>query len=107
MNRIALASSLCAMTLSCLLLTANAQRLPDTALPEHYKVTLSPNFQTDDFTGEETIRVRVLKPTSSITLNAADINFQDASITSGNQNQQAKVTADPKKEMATLTVAQP
>jgi hypothetical protein len=52
MNRIVLASSICAMTLSCLLSTANAQGLPDTALPEHYKVTLSPDFQTDSFTGD-------------------------------------------------------
>ena len=44
------------------------------------------------FEGEETISIRVLKPTSEITLNAVDIDFHDVAITSGGATQKAKVT---------------
>src|SRR5256886_10379453 len=47
--------------LSCF---ATAQRLPELAVPESYKLTLTPNFDKDNFTGDETIRIRVLKTRS-------------------------------------------
>jgi aminopeptidase N/puromycin-sensitive aminopeptidase len=81
---------------------ASAQRLPELASPENYQLTLTPNFTTDKFAGEETIRVRVLKPTSQIVLNSAEIDFQSATVTSGGATQTAKVTLDKEKEMATL-----
>ena len=31
---------------------ASAQRLPETAVPENYQLTLSPNFDKDNFAGE-------------------------------------------------------
>ena len=86
---------------------ANAQRLPDTAVPDHYRVTLAPNFDKDNFTGEETIQVRVLEPTSSIVLNSLDIEFREATITSGSAEQSAKVSVDKEKQMATLAVDKP
>jgi aminopeptidase N len=84
-----------------------AQRLPDVAAPDHYSVTFAPNFTTDKFAGEETISIRVLKPTSTITLNSAEIEFQDATITAGGAEQKAKVTLQPDREMAELTVEKP
>jgi len=33
------------------------------AAPDHYKLTFSPDFNKNDFAGDETIEVRVLKPT--------------------------------------------
>src|SRR5438105_14905610 len=70
--------------LMLLALSASGQRLPaDIALPEHYQITLAPDFQKDNFRGEETLRIRVLKPTSSITLNSAAITFADTTITHG------------------------
>jgi hypothetical protein len=86
---------------------AAAQRLPELAVPENYKLTIHPNFSSDDFTGEETVQVRVLKPVSAIVLNSADIEFREASITAGGNTQKAKVTLDKQKEMATLAVDQP
>jgi aminopeptidase N len=80
----------------------SAQRLPELASPEKYQLTLTPNFTTDKFAGEETIRVRVPKPTSQIVLNSAEIDFQSATVTSGGITQTAKVTLDKEKEMATL-----
>ncbi len=47
----------------------------------------------------------MLKPTSVIVLNAAEIDFDVATVTSGGASQKAKVTLDKEKEMATLTIA--
>src|SRR5580698_5779782 len=78
-----------------------AQRLPEIAVPDHYKLTFSPDFVKNDFAGDETIAVRVLKPTSQIVLNAAEIDFQEVIITSGHSTQKATVTLDKEKETAT------
>ncbi len=83
---------------------ATAQRLPNIAVPENYKLSFAPDFTKDNFAGEETIQLRVLKPTSQIVLNSAEIDFQDASITSGDATQKAKVTLDKEKQTATLTI---
>ncbi len=94
--------------LMLLALDASGQRLPaDIALPQHYQITLAPDFQKDNFRGEETLRIRVLKPTSSITLNSAEITYGDATITQAGSTQTAKVTPDPKLESAVLTVEKP
>lgn len=82
-----------------------AQRLPDTAVPENYRVRLTPNFDKDNFAGDETIQVNVLKPTSTIVLNSLDVDFQETSIESGGARQPAGVLIDKGTQMATLTVA--
>ena len=50
---------------------AFAQRLPLGAIPEHYQLTFTPDFNTNTFAGVETIDVKLTKPANSITLNAA------------------------------------
>src|SRR5713101_946305 len=90
--------------LSCF---ATAQRLPELAVPESYKLTFTPNFDKDNFTGEETIRIRVLKTTSQIVLNATEINLQDVTIASSSNRQKANIRLDKEKEMATLVVDKP
>jgi aminopeptidase N len=79
-----------------------AQRLPESAVPENYKVSFAPDFQHDNFAGEETIQLRILKPTSQIVLNSAEIEFREATVASGGITQKARVTIDKEKEMATL-----
>ncbi|MGA8145564.1 MAG: M1 family metallopeptidase [Candidatus Acidiferrales bacterium] len=86
---------------------AAAQRLPDLATPENYQLTIAINFDKENFTGDETIAIRVLKPTSTIVLNAAEIAFADATVTSAGKSQSAKVAPDEDKQMATLTFDQP
>src|SRR5579864_1381503 len=86
---------------------AAAQRLPELAVPESYKLSFAPNLDKENFTGEETIQIRVLKPTSQIVLNAAEINFQQASVSAGGITQKAKVSLDKDKEMATLALSKP
>jgi aminopeptidase N len=103
MKRIFLLAGLC----WCLVAVCAAQRLPELVVPDNYKLAFAPDFTKNDFTGGEIIQVRVLKPTSEIVLNAAEINFDVATITSGGASQKAKVTLDKEKEMATLTVGNP
>ncbi len=86
---------------------AAAQRLPELAVPVNYKLSFAPDFQKDNFEGEDTISVRVLKTTPEIVLNSAEIQFHQATITSGGATQPAKVTLDGKREWATLTFAKP
>jgi aminopeptidase N len=84
-----------------------AQRLPEVAAPENYKLTFTPDLEKATFEGDETISIRVLKPTAEITLNAADIDFHDVTVTSGGATQKAKVTPNKEKEIVVLAVEKP
>jgi aminopeptidase N len=85
---------------------APAQRLSRIAVPEHYDIHLSPDFRTDTFGGRVAIRVRLSAQAQSITLNAAEIDFHEVTITAGGRSQAATVTLDADKETATLSVPQ-
>jgi len=86
---------------------AAAQRLPEVAAPDAYKLTFTPDLEKATFEGDETISIRVLKPTAEITLNAVEIDFHEVTITSGGSAQKAKVTPDKDKEMVVLAVEKP
>jgi aminopeptidase N/puromycin-sensitive aminopeptidase len=86
---------------------AAAQRLPEIARPENYKLTFAPDLDNAKFEGDETIAIRLLKPTSEITLNAVDIDFHDVTVASGGATQKAKVTPQKEKEMVVLAVEKP
>lgn len=89
---------------SCLApLAASAQRLPSGVHPEHYTLALTPDLKAATFTGTESIDVTLDQPSTTITLNAAEIKF--LSVTAGAQA--AQVSLDPDKEQATFTFAQP
>jgi aminopeptidase N len=100
MKRIFAVMTFVVLTLSL----ASAQRLPEIARPENYKLTFTPDLDKAKFEGDETIAIRVLNSTSDITLNAADIDFHNVTITSGGSTQTAKVTPVKEKEMVVLTV---
>jgi len=78
---------------------AMAQRLPGGVGPLHYAMTLTPDLKAATFTGDETIDVVLSKPTSTITLNAAFINFMFVTA----NGETAKVTLNPDKEQATFS----
>jgi aminopeptidase N len=103
MKRILAVLTFVALTISL----AAAQRLPEIARPENYKLTFTPDIEKATFEGEETISIRVLKPTSEITLNSADIDFHEVSISSGGAAQKATVTPEKDKEMVVLAVEKP
>ena len=103
MKQVSAAVTFLVLTLSL----AAAQRLPEVARPENYKLTFTPDLEKATFDGDETIAVDVLKPASEITLNAVDITFRDVSITSGDATQTARVTAEKENEMVVLAVEKP
>src|SRR6202158_3934782 len=103
MKRILTALTFCLLTISL----ASAQRLPEGSRPENYKLTFTPDLEKATFEGDEVIAIRLLKPTSEITLNAIDIDFHEVTVTSGSTTQRAKVTPEKKKEMVVLSVEKP
>jgi hypothetical protein len=58
------------------------KRLPEVATPRTTSSPLRPILTKANFEGMRP-SIRVLKPTSEITLNAADIDFHEVTITSG------------------------
>jgi len=94
-------AALCALGLS---FAACAQRLPTNVIPESYDLTFTPNLENATFSGEETIHVRLLKPAKTITLNSAEIEFQEVKITSGSFHLTTPVTTDEKSDQVTFTV---
>jgi len=103
MKRIFVLISFTALSLSL----AAAQRLPEVARPENYKLIFTPDLEKATFEGDETITIRVVKTTSEITLNAADLTLHDVSIINGGALQKAKVTPVKEKEMVALSVENP
>ena len=97
----------CATVLAlCSLISApstDAQRLPTTVVPTHYRLTLAPDLKSATFWGVEQIDVNITQPLSSITLNSAEIAFQSVTIRSGGEQQSGAVSLDENKQQATFT----
>lgn len=79
-----------------------AQRLPTNVRPEHYTLQLTPDMQKATFSGEETIEVTLAQPANSITLNAAEIQFQSVTANAGGRDMKADVTLDNDKQQASF-----
>lgn len=82
--------------------TVWSQRLPDTVIPEHYTLTLTPDLKTATFTGIEKIDVQLKQAADSVTLNAAEIKFSSVKADVSDRSVDATVTLDPQKEQATF-----
>ncbi|HKV91810.1 MAG TPA: M1 family aminopeptidase [Candidatus Angelobacter sp.] len=101
----ALLKKILCISMALMPMLATAQRLPEGVTPEHYALTFTPDLQKAVFEGEETIDVQVQKATSAITLNAAELQFQEATVTQGEKTQTAQSSFATEKEQVTLTVA--
>ena len=77
---------------------------PPTATPEHYDLAFVVDIAGQRFDGTETIRVRIDQPTTRIVLHAAELDFQEVTISAGGTTQQRGRRARPRAETATLTV---
>ncbi|MGZ4868425.1 MAG: M1 family metallopeptidase [Candidatus Angelobacter sp.] len=93
------------MILIFLPLVAVAQRLPFGLSARHYGLTFTPDLQKAVFSGDETIDVEVNKAANAFTLNAIELEFQEATITQDSKTQVAKWSFAAEKEQVTLTVA--
>jgi aminopeptidase N len=86
-----------------------AQRLPRTVVPTHYRLSLDPDIKGQKFSGEETITVKVQQPTREIVLNSLGLEISLAEVLPGFDmaSLPAQVTYDQPNEMARLTFAKP
>jgi aminopeptidase N len=80
-------------------------QLPRTTIPHHYAITVTPHAERLTFDGTVAIDLEVIKPTSQLVLNAAEMSISSARLqpTKGTAALNGKVTLDPKSETATLT----
>ena len=92
-----------ALTLSATLAQAEAPfsfgatpgKLPKDVVPVQYVAHLVPNLADHSFVGSETVEIEVLKATSVIMLNAANLDIDAASL-SGKSLTERKLVADRK-----------
>jgi len=82
-------------------------QLPRNVRPTRYELTLTPDAGKLVFTGHETISIEVLKPTTTITLNQAEIMISGATLTmsSGKPVGPLKIALNDATETATFTAA--
>jgi len=94
---------------SALLLAAvplAAARLPQSVIPDHYAITITPDLPTEKFSGNETIDVTVKEPVDTITLHSADIIIHDVVLASGSKMMNPTITYDVPNEMASFKFGQ-
>ena len=82
-----------------------AQRLPTTAVPEHYELRFTPDLATETFEGHARIRVRLKEPGESMTLHAAALTIREARIEVSGSSYVAEV--EPNVELEQITVTAP
>jgi puromycin-sensitive aminopeptidase len=77
-------------------------RLPRNVLPRHYDITLEPDLASASFTGSVDIEIDIVEPTSTIVLNAIELEIHAASLTIGNSQIDGAVTLDEARERASI-----
>jgi len=84
-------------------------QLPRNAVPTHYQISLTPDAAAATFSGRAVVTINVTKPTSALTLNAADLTFAKVTLTpaAGGAGRDATVAIDAEAQTATFTFAQP
>src|SRR5665811_1808957 len=76
--------------------------LPTTVTPLHYAIDINPDAANMRFSGEVKIDLKINAPTQTIVLNAADLEFQKATLSGTGP---ATVSFDKARQTATLTFA--
>lgn len=84
--------------------TSNDFRLPRNTVPKKYTLQIRPDFGSFTFAGRELIDLDVNESTSSITLNAAELDITNARISQGTDQFQCRIELDPISERATLSI---
>jgi aminopeptidase N len=83
-------------------------QLPRGIIPTHYAISLTPDAAASSFSGLETVTVNITRPTSSITLNAADLKFNKVTLTPATKgsSKDATVSVDAAAQTATFDFGQ-
>jgi aminopeptidase N len=85
-------------------------QLPRMVRPTHYSIAVTPHVDTLSFDGKVTVAIDVLEPTTSMTLNALELQFSSVNLSpvSGSACFVApKISVDPNAQTATFTFAKP
>ena len=78
-------------------------RLPTSVIPSHYNLHLTPDLQSETFTGEVEIAVEILEPSSAILLNSKEIELKSARLIGGvGEIKATDFTYDEELERVTL-----
>jgi puromycin-sensitive aminopeptidase len=80
-------------------------RLPSHIKPEHYWLSLVPDFNKFTYAGEEIITIELAKADSKIQLHAKELVIQSAVVTNGKTEWVAQVSYDETNELAILTAS--
>ncbi len=82
---------------------SNPYRLPTSVIPSHYNLHLTPDLQSETFTGEVEITVEILEPSSAILLNCKEIELKSARLIGGvGEIKTTDFTYDEEPERVTL-----
>jgi aminopeptidase 2 len=77
--------------------------LPTNVIPRHYRLSLVPDFSTFKYSGKVSVQLDVTKPTSSIVLNALELELHSASVeTNGRSVRSKNISLDEENQTATL-----
>ncbi len=85
-------------------------QLPRDVSPTHYALTITPDAKNSTFAGQAAITVKVLAPTSTITLHATDLAFSKATLAAAGakgEPQAATVTVDATAQTASFGFGKP
>jgi puromycin-sensitive aminopeptidase len=87
-------------------------RLPTSVRPHAYRLVLTPDLPGATFQGDVEIDLKILEPTTSVTLNAAELEIGFAELNDGNPDagyalSPTAISLDPDEERVTLTFPEP
>jgi puromycin-sensitive aminopeptidase len=85
----------------------NPYRLPRTVLPARYELTLEPDLDAATFGGTCTTTIEVLEATSTITVNAVELDIAEVTVSAGSSQQSATVSYDDEHERADFVFSEP
>lgn len=78
-------------------------RLGSSVVPLEYNIQLHPDLENFTFAGVETITLKILKPTKTLTLHSKEIDIETVSLAVKKDKIFAKISYDTKSETATFT----
>ena len=86
-------------------ITDDPYRLSRHVVPSHYRIRLEPNLEASTFIGSEIVTVDIHEPTTTINVNAAELDIYEAHLRNASEHHiEATVAYDKELERATFTL---